>query len=79
MYGSEIAFESGFQSSSSDLGMLHAKLESHCPRANIFPKNVTTAVDHDKPTSSNYADWLGTVASLHDKSAGKEEVTNFWD
>lgn len=72
--GSDIAFGSGFQSSSLDLGALHAQLESCCANGFILPKNLSTTADHDKPTSSYYADCLGTDAPSKGESAEKEEV-----
>lgn len=74
IYGSEIAFDPGFQSPSSDLGMLHTKMGSHCPNANLLPKNVLVTDDHNRPTSSNYVDWLVTDASLKAKATCKEKV-----
>lgn len=74
IYGSEIAFDPGFQSPSSDLSMLRCKVESHCPNANLLPKNVSVTAGHNRPTSSNYADLLGTDASLKAKAACKEKV-----
>lgn len=73
VYSSEIAYEPGFRTSNSDLGVLHAKSEPRYTENTLLPKNIAAAADHDKPTPSNNANRVGTDAPSEAKPAAKEK------